>query len=80
MLYIFSYVVIIFSGLIYNEVIIINLWSMEVNTFKYISFREKLEIKNSINNYKENLNNQNNDEGFLLSFDEVRENEEEKEK
>ena len=74
---IFLYIAIIFFSFIYNEVIIINLWSMEVNTFKYISFREKLEFENSINNNEDNLNNRYSTETAFLSFYEDRENEEE---
>ena len=49
------YGIIIFSSLVYNEIIIIHLWSMEKNTFKYISLRQKLEFEDSLNNYEENL-------------------------
>ena len=77
MIYIFSYIIIFFSGLIYNEVIIINLWSMEVNTFKYTSFREKLEIENSLN-YDEDDLNVRDTEGSVLCFYQDKENEEKK--
>ena len=55
LVYFFLYVIIIFSILIYNEIIIIHLWSMEKNTFKYISFRQKLEFENSIINEDERI-------------------------
>ena len=32
------------SSLIYNEIIIVHFWSMEKNTFKYISMRQKIEF------------------------------------
>ena len=76
MISIFLYVVIIFFSFIYNEVIIINLCSLEANTFKYISFREKLEFENLQNNYEENLSSTSS----FSSFDEVEGKEEEKEK
>ena len=57
LLEILLYSFIIFSGLIYNEIIIIRLWSLEKNTFKYISFRERLESEDSFNYYEKNLNN-----------------------
>ena len=44
-----------FSSLIYNEVIIIHLWSMEINTVKYISQRQKDESDSTKNYYEENL-------------------------
>ena len=68
LIYIFLYDIVIFSSLIYNEIIIIHLWSMEKNTFKYISLRQKLELENSINNYEENLTRQDTN-STILSFD-----------
>ena len=59
MVYIFLYIVIFFATLIYNEVIIVRLCSIEKNTYKYISFRQKLEFENSINDYEEDLTEQN---------------------
>ena len=59
LLYVLLYSIINFSSLIYNEIIIICLWSMEENTFKYISFRQRLEIENAQNNDEENLIRQN---------------------
>ena len=47
------YAIIIFSSIVYNELIIINLWSLEKNTIKYISFREKLDFENSLINDEE---------------------------
>ena len=59
LIYSLIYVIIIFSSFIYNEVIIIHLYGMEENTFKYISFREKLELENPIDNHEENLTGRN---------------------
>ena len=59
MVYIILYGVIFFSSLIYNEVIIIRLWSMEKNTFKYITLRQQIESNESEQikkKYEENLN------------------------
>ena len=69
LIYIFLYVVIIFSSLVYNEVIIINIFSMEKNTIKYISLRERVEFDDSINN------NRNSYSSFTFEYGE---NEEEK--
>ena len=46
LIYVFLYGIIIFASLIYNEVIIINLCSMEKDTFKYISIRGRFECNN----------------------------------
>ena len=60
------YSIIFISSLIYNEIIIVHLWSMQKNTFKYISIRQKLEFENSLDNYEGNLikNNILNDKSF----------------
>ena len=71
------YVIIIFYSFIYNEVIIIHLCEMEKNTFKYISFREKLELENPLNNHEGN-----SDQNSVYSFSSIDgdgEKEEEKE-
>ena len=44
MVYVILYGVIFFSSLIYNEVIIIHAWSLEKNTFKYITLRQQIEL------------------------------------
>ena len=70
-IYITLYVIIFFSSLVYNEVIIINFCSMEENTSKYISFREKNEFENALNSYELNLNKRNDTPSFSsLSEDE----------
>ena len=51
-IYIILYIIIIFSSLIYNEVVIIHLWSIEENTSKYITFRQRLE-SDSLQNISE---------------------------
>ena len=80
----FLYIIIFISSLIYNEVIIVKIWSLEENTFKYISLRHQIEF--------ENIKNINNDlpptncEAILDDKDEdedeekVKEKKEEKEK
>ena len=45
----------IFSALIYNEVIIINLWSLNVNTKKYISKRQEYDTQLILNAQIENI-------------------------
>ena len=69
------YCIILFSSLIYNEIIIIKFYSMEENTYKYIVLRQKKEFED-INN----INEENSSEGDAeLSFelpDDGRENEE----
>ena len=45
----------IFSALIYNEVIIINLWSLNVNTKKYISKRQEYDTELILNAQIENI-------------------------
>ena len=44
---------------LHNEIIIIHLWSLEENTFKYISFRQKLEFEDLLDSYEGNLSKQN---------------------
>ena len=46
----FLYCIIFFSSLIYNEVLILKIWHLELNTFKYISIRQKIEFENLQNN------------------------------
>ena len=58
-IYIVVYFIMIFFSLVYNEVIIINLWNMEENTNKYITFRGRIESNHSLKVYEENLNNLN---------------------
>ena len=58
-IYIVIYFIMIFFSLVYNEVIIINLWNMEENTYKYITFRGRIESNDSLKVYEENLNNLN---------------------
>ena len=45
----------IFSALIYNEIIIINLWSLNVNTKKYISKRQEYDTELILNSQIENI-------------------------
>ena len=45
----------IFSALIYNEIIIINLWSLNVNTKKYISKRQEYDTELILNAQIENI-------------------------
>ena len=45
----------IFSALIYNEIIIINLWSLNVNTKKYISKRQEYDTQLILNAQIENI-------------------------
>ena len=54
-IYIFLYCIINFSSLLYNEVIIIRFCSLEKNTSKYISLRERLESEIPTNIIEENL-------------------------
>ena len=71
-IYIISYVIIIFTSFVYHELIIINLWSLEKNTFKYISLRQRLEFRDSLNNSEENSNDLNTS----ISLSSVNRNEE----
>ena len=66
LIYVLLYGIIIFSSLIYNEIIIIHLWSMEENTFKYISFRQRLESEDSLLD-DENLEGRNT----VLSYESI---------
>ena len=63
-IFIILYVIIVFSSLVYNEVIIINFCSMEKNTSKYISLREKSEFESVLNSYELNLNKRDNTPSF----------------
>ena len=52
--------------------IIICLWSLEKNTFKYISLRQRIEFRDSLNNSEENSNDLNTS----ISLSSVNRNEE----
>ena len=77
--YIIIYIIIIFSSLIYYEIIIIKLCSMEVNTFKYISSRQRNESQNLEIAYEENLTDNSETPIFQL-YDEDDKKEEKEEK
>ena len=68
-IYILLYGINIFLCLVYNEIIIIHLWSLEQNTSKYISLRERVEFEDSLAVYEENLTKKNSPI-FDNSFDE----------
>ena len=68
-IYLFLYGIIFFSSLIYNELVIIHLWSMETNTFKYISLRQRLESESLLNYYENSLIKLNNTSDLSSSFD-----------
>ena len=63
---VFLYVIIFFSSLIYNEVIVIHLWSIEKFTDEYITSRGRNETISSLNYYEQHLNEPN--ESFTDSF------------
>lgn len=65
------YGIIFFSGLVYNELVIIHLFSMEKNTVKYISSRQRLESESLQNNYDENLATRDNISATLLKDEDI---------
>ena len=75
-IYFLLYSIAFFSSLIYNEIIIIHLWSMERNTFKYISLRQSTELEFSLKSDIENLT-QRNTTSSNSSFDDNYEKKEE---
>ena len=82
--YILIYTIIIFSSLIYYEVIIIKLWNLERNTFKYISFRQRLESDDLQDNYdentSENITEDSRNNSLILSIEEEEQKEDKQEK
>ena len=56
-IYIVIYFIMFFFSLVYNEVVIIKLWTLEKNTSKYISIRGRIDSTDLIKADEENLNN-----------------------
>ena len=80
LIYVFFYVIIIFSSLVYNELIIINICGLEKNTFKYISIRQKDEYEKAQNSYEEKNLNKRDSTSSVSSTSEYEGNEEIEEK
>ena len=69
MIHVFLYFIVFFLSLIYNEVIIIKLFNMEENTYKYISQRQKMEFEDIQNAYEEGSSAGNTGQSFELIED-----------
>ena len=69
-IYLFIYAIIIFLSLVYYEIIIIKLWSMEKDTFKYITDRQKDEVNDLQNNYDAHLTEGSGHSSLLQEFNE----------
>ena len=70
-IFIIMNIIIAISSLIYNEVIIIKLWSLEKNTAKYISMREKIEYDNLDQFYNEGEDEEVNNNDKIIPFSEL---------
>ena len=75
MIYCILYCIMFFSSLIYNEVVIIKFCSMQKNTYKYITLRQKLEFKDIQNSYEDELSSENSEWSLELQDESKKEEE-----